>query len=197
MFEFLASTTATKLKQINPDETAPHDVLVFGFTIFFNLLFTFLCLIVFGVLLGVFGTVIQVGFAFMLVRILTGGAHLDASLPCSLMSTTFILLFTYMPTNSFFIYGAFILTLIALFRYAPYYEDHQVKHSDEWERKKKRAAFGAVIIYMLAFMLFHHAAFIHGAFLQALLLTPAGIMFTHKLNVLLSIKGGDSHEKSN
>ncbi|MBU8908749.1 accessory gene regulator ArgB-like protein [Desertibacillus haloalkaliphilus] len=186
MFERWAMACADHIKKSNPDETEPHDILVFGFTIVINLLFTFLLALVLGALLGVLALTLQVILSFMLLRVLTGGAHLESSLACSIASLFLISAFVWLPVSPWLMYVYFISTIILIVLYAPYYEPHQVQHSTEWERKKKYAAIGSVCMGMLIYLLFGQPGFVFGSLLQALLLTPASITLTYKLNTLIN-----------
>lgn len=195
MFEKWAIAFADIIKKANPEETEPHDVLVFGFTILFNLFFTTLLILSFGWILGVPFLTLQVMVSFMVVRLLTGGAHLDQSLACSITSLLFVLVFVIIPTSPILVGCYFLITLLLIFKYAPYYEPHQVKHSIEWERKKKTLAILWVIFSVVMYYIFKLEGLILGSLLQALLVTPAGIKFTHKLNRILT-KGGEPYEKN-
>ncbi|WP_100405820.1 accessory gene regulator ArgB-like protein [Bacillus solitudinis] len=195
MFERWALVFADFIKKANPDETEPHDVLVFGFTILFNLLFTFTLIIMSGWLLDIPFLTLQVAFSFMLLRILTGGAHLEHSLACSLTSFSLLFVFVWLPVSNILITIYITIILINLLCFAPYYETHQVKHSAKWERKKKLVALLWVLISLVIYFLYDQTGLVIGALLQALLLTPAGIKLTHKLNTFSS-KGGEIHEKN-
>ncbi|MBP3040541.1 accessory gene regulator B family protein [Bacillaceae bacterium Marseille-Q3522] len=182
MFEKWAVSFATLIKKMNPEETEPIDVLVFGFTIVFNLLFTFTAIFIIAWFLGVPWTAMQVAVSFMLLRILTGGAHLDRSLACSLISTTLIILCVFLPVSTLSITIYFVITLLLLIRFAPYYEVHQLQHSLQWEQKKKRLALLCSVFALLLYVIFSLPGFVFGGMLQALLLTPPGIHFMHRLN---------------
>ncbi|MGO4890614.1 accessory gene regulator ArgB-like protein [Anaerobacillus sp. MEB173] len=185
MFEKWAIVFANQIKKSNPDETEQHDVLVFGFTILFNLLFTFVLVLVFGALLGALGLLLQVTISFMLLRVLTGGAHFDDSLTCSIMTLALVIAFILLPSFPLLMYVYFIITIGLLLLYAPYYEPHQLQHSKEWERKKKYAAILCVCISMVIYQLFGQPGFVFGSLLQALLLTPVSINCTYKFNTAL------------
>nr|WP_025027086.1 accessory gene regulator B family protein [Caldalkalibacillus mannanilyticus] len=103
MFEKWAVAFADHIKKTNPDETEPHDVLVFGFTILFNLMFTFFFVFLLGWILGVPLLSLQVAVSFTLLRILTGGAHLDQSLACSITSLILVLTFVWLPASSVYV----------------------------------------------------------------------------------------------
>ncbi|WP_141432626.1 accessory gene regulator ArgB-like protein [Bacillus sp. 03113] len=195
MFEKWAILLANRIKEINPEETAPHDVLVFGFTIILNLLFTFFLLFFTGWLLGKPFIIVQVTLSFLLLRMLTGGSHLTASLACSIMSLLFILSISYLPINTPLIITYSVLSFFFLLQYAPFYESHQVIHSKEWERKKKLLSLFLIFIASGLYFIFHLPGFVLGAFLQSLLLTPIGINFIYFLDRKAS-KGGDQIEKS-
>ncbi|WP_183040992.1 accessory gene regulator B family protein [Salipaludibacillus neizhouensis] len=195
MFERWAILFADLIKRINPDETDSVEVLVFGFTIIFNLLFTFLLLFITGFLLDHLFILLQVAVSFMVLRMLTGGAHLDHSLACSLTSILIILAFSFFPISSILIYTYLIIIVLLVIIYAPYYEPHQVTHSKEWEFKKKQLAYLWLALSLLFFHFFHQPGLILGALLQSLLLTPYGINFISKINIL-TLKGGDNHEKN-
>lgn len=195
MFEKWAVALADQIKKINPEETEPHDVLVFGFTILLNLLFTFLLLLIAGWLIGAPLLTVEVTLSFMILRILTGGAHLDRSIACSITTMILVLTFVWLPVSPVLLFCYFVVSLILIVRFAPYYEPHQVKHSEQWEQKKKRTAILWVILAFIIYYFFSIPGFVFGAVLQALLLTPVGIRFTHKLNDL-AIKGGEYYEKS-
>ncbi|MEJ9150713.1 accessory gene regulator ArgB-like protein [Bacillus smithii] len=195
MFEKWAVALADQIKKINPEETEPHDVLVFGFTILFNLLFTFLLLLIVGWIIGVPLLTVEVTLSFMILRILTGGAHLDRSIACSITSSLLVLTFVWLPVSPILLFCYFVASLLLIARFAPYYEPHQIKHSKQWEQKKKRAAILWVIFTFVIYYIFSSPGFVFGALLQALLLTPAGIKFIHKLNNF-TMKGGEYYEKS-
>lgn len=195
MFEKWAIAAANQLKKVNPEETEPHDVLVFGFTILFNLLFTFTLIIILGAFLGVPLVALQVTLSFMLLRILTGGAHLEQSLACSITSIILIFAFVWFPHSPMFIYSYFIVSILILILFAPYYEPHQVKHSKQWEKKKKALALLWTSAAMLIYFFFQQPGFLLGTFLQALMLTPVGITLTHMLNTM-TMKGGEYNEKN-
>ena len=184
MFEKWAILAADKMKKVNPEETAPHDVLVFGFTILFNLFFTFLILLIASFLLNITLLALQIFFSFMILRILTGGAHFDESLLCSLSSIIFILLIAFIPVHSPLIHIYFITTVVLIIFFAPYYERDQVVHSKQWEQKKKPVALLWVTLCYLFYHLSGASGFLIGALLQAFLLTPVSIRVTHKLNKL-------------
>lgn len=184
MFEKWAVAAANKIKEANPDETAPHDVLVFGFTILFNLFFTFFILLLLGFLFHIPFLVVQIFFSFIIVRILTGGSHFDQSLACSFVSIIFILLIIWLPISFASICLYFVLTVILILKYAPYYEAHQVVHSKAWEQKKKMFALLWVTFTFIFYFLTGLYGFVLGAILQALLLTPVSISVTHKLNTI-------------
>ncbi|MCD8502417.1 MAG: accessory gene regulator B family protein [Bacillaceae bacterium] len=190
MFERWAVIFAHKVKEANPEETEPHDVLVFGFTILFNLFFTSFLILLFGWILGVGLLTLQVMVSFMFIRLLTGGAHLDHSLACSITSLIIITIFVRLSVNTSLVTMYFMITLIFLLRYAPYYEPHQLKHSKDWERKKKVVAILWVVLSGIAFYFFNVSGFVIGALIQSLLVTPIGIGLTHKLNKFLP-KGGE------
>ncbi|MET3505407.1 accessory gene regulator ArgB-like protein [Halalkalibacter oceani] len=194
MIEKWAIIAANKIKQMNPEETAPHDVLVFGFTIFINLFITFSLIIVAGFLLGKPLLSLQIAVGFMTLRILTGGAHLDRSLACSINSLCLVVLFLWLPITNGLILVYAAIALLLIVRFAPYYEPHQMKHSAEWEAKKKKAAIGCVGLSLILFFTLQTPGFVTGALLQALLLTPFGISATHKLNTFTN-KGGEYLEK--
>ncbi|MBE3571183.1 MAG: accessory gene regulator B family protein [Bacillales bacterium] len=195
MFEKWAVALADQIKKINPEETEPHDVLVFGFTILFNLLFTFLLLLIVGWIIGVPLLTVEVALSFMILRILTGGAHLDRSIACSITSSILVLAFVWLPVSPILLFCYFVVSLLLIARFAPYYEPHQIKHSKQWEQKKKRASILWVIFTFIIYYIFSSPGFVFGALLQALLLTPAGIKFIHKLNNF-TMKGGEYYEKS-
>lgn len=195
MFEKWAVAAANYIKQANPEETEPHDVLVFGFTILFNILFSLTILLLIGWALGSAWLILQIALSFMIVRIFTGGAHLDHSLGCAIVSISYILLAMLLPTSPLFMYIYFGFSLLLILYYAPYYEPHQLKHSPEWERKKKTVATLWVIISLIIYQLLLQPGVLLGALLQALSLTPGGITITHKLNRLF-LKGGEIHEKN-
>ncbi|MEK3889896.1 accessory gene regulator ArgB-like protein [Bacillus sp. FSL K6-3431] len=194
MFEKWAITLANQIKKMNPEETAPHDVLVFGFTILFNLVSTIILLIVTGWLLGIFLITLQVGLSFMILRMLSGGAHLDHSLACSITSLIVIVACAWLPASPSMVYSYIVISIVLVLRYAPYYEKHQMKHSLLWERKKKRAAIIWLALSLVIYEYFGQPGFVFGAFLQAGLLTPIGITFIHKLNAIV-MKGGEGVEK--
>lgn len=195
MFEKWAIAFATKIKEANPEETEPLDVLVFGFTIMFNLLFTFCLIMLTGWMIGMPLVVLQVFLSFMLIRILTGGNHLDQSLACSIMSFLLVFIFIWLPVSPILIAIYFIISLFCIIRYAPYYEADQVKHSKEWEQKKKRTAIIWIFVSLSIYLLFSQPGFLFGVLLQALLLTPAGLAITGKINMFIT-KGGEKDEKN-
>ena len=195
MFEKWAETLAVKIKQFNPEETAPVDVLIFGLTIMLNLLFTISLIMIVGLVLGVPWLMAQITISFTLLRILTGGAHLDRSLACSLTSMSFIILIALLPNTKVLVSLYFLLSFLLLLRYAPYYEEHQLVHSKQWEQKKKVIASLWVFTAMVLFHLFDQHGFILGALLQTFLLTPVGINLTHNLNTITS-KGGVQREEN-
>jgi|GEM_PF-3148427 len=194
MFEKWAISFANYIKQVNPEETEPHDVLVYGFTILFNLLFTFLCIFSIGWALGVPFLAVQVAVSFTILRILTGGAHLDQSLACSLTSFVLIFLFILLPQDPYIIWGTGIIGFLFILMFAPYYEEHQLKHSKKWEMKKKLVAVLWVIAAFTMYMLFSHQGYLSGVFLQGLMLTPYGIKITHRFNKMIT-NGGERNEK--
>jgi len=194
MIEQWAISTATKIRSLNPEETAPQDVLVFGLTILLNLFFTCTLILLTSLFLGKTMLAIQVTLSFMVLRILTGGAHLDRSLACSLNSLCLILVFLYIPVSSTLMILYAIVSLVLMLRYAPYYEAHQLRHSEQWETKKKRAALGWVLLAVVLYYVGQAPGFLLGSLLQAVLLTPLGISCTHKLNTLTN-KGGESVEE--
>ncbi|MBO0996039.1 accessory gene regulator ArgB-like protein [Bacillus sp. SD088] len=198
MFEKWAIAFADRIKRANPEETAPHDVLVFGFTIIFNLLFTVLLIMVVGWLLNAYFLILQVGLSFMILRILTGGAHLHQSLACSITSLLLLATIIWVPEKDTYIFGYWLLSLFLIIKFAPYYEEHQLKHSAQWERKKKISALVWLLLALCFYLYFGHTGFIFGALLQALLLTPMGIKFIHSLDHLVNqyFKGGDKSEKA-
>lgn len=195
MFEKWAMFAAEQIKAANPEETAPMDVLVFGLTIMFNIIFTVTIIMGIGWLLGVPSLLAQITISFMLARILTGGAHLDRSLACSLTSISLIILASLLPVTPFLIYAYVCLSLILLLRFAPYYEADQLRHSQAWENKKKATAILWVLFTLAAYRFLGMEGLVLGVFLQALLLTPAGIAVTHKLNNLI-VQGGERSEKN-
>lgn len=195
MVEKLAVKTAKKIKQANPEETEPLDVLIFGFTIFYNLLLTWLLILTLGLAAGAFWLAAQIALSFMVLRILTGGAHLDQSFACTSATALLVFSFVFFPESPVFIYTALAVGLVCIVFYAPYYEPHQLVHSQKWERKKKYAAVLWVMISLLIYMLTGMPGFIKGVLLQALMLTPPGIYFTHALNSFTR-KGGENHEKN-
>lgn len=194
MIEKWAIIAANKIKHMNPEETAPHDVLVFGFTIFINLFITFSLIIIAGFLFGKPLLSLQIAVGFMTLRILTGGAHLDRSLACSINSLCLVALFLWLPVTNTLILIYAAISLLLIIRFAPYYEPHQMKHSAEWEAKKKKAALACIVLSPVLFFTLQTPGFVTGALLQALLLTPIGIAATHKLNTFTN-KGGDYLEK--
>ncbi|WP_088104341.1 accessory gene regulator ArgB-like protein [Halalkalibacter urbisdiaboli] len=196
MIEQFATKAAHKIKNMNPEETAPLDVLIFGFTILLNLVVTLSLILVTSLLLGKMLLAVQITLAFMVLRILTGGAHLDQSFACSLNSVCLVIAFLWLPVSQPFMLGYAALTLLFIISYAPYYEPHQMKHSAKWERKKKRVALVFVVASVGLYYGLAFPGFLIGCFLQALLLTPVGISFTHRLNQLTT-KGGELHEEGN
>lgn len=196
MIENMAVAAANKIKKINPDETAPHDVLVFGLTILINLMITFFLIAITGFILGKLALAMQVTLSFIIVRILTGGAHLDRSFACSINSLCLVIAILWIPISTELVLAYMIITILFLLRFAPYYEPHQMKHSEQWERKKKSLALIWVFISLTLYILFDIPGFLIGSFLQAILLTPFAIKFTHKLNSIIS-KGGENDEKRN
>ncbi|MBP1915912.1 accessory gene regulator B [Lederbergia galactosidilyticus] len=198
MFEKWAVVFADRLKRVNPQETAPHDVLVFGFTIIFNLLFTILLIMVVGWILNAYILILQVGLSFMILRILTGGAHLQQSLACSITSLLLLTTIIWIPGKEIYIFFYWVLSLFLILKFAPYYEEHQLKHSAQWERKKKIFAFVWLLIALCFYLYLEQEGFIIGAFLQALLLTPIGIKSIRGLDHILIqlFKGGDKSEKT-
>lgn len=195
MFERWAIVFADQLKKVNPEETEPHDVLVFGFTILFNLLFTFLFILIIAIFLGIPFLALQVTLSFMLLRIFTGGPHLEKSLACSITSIVIILAFVFLPHSPVFIFSYFAISMLIIIRYAPYYEPHQLRHSDQWEKKKKRLALIWTGVTVLIYLFFNQNGFLLGTFLQTLMLTPIGIRLTHLLNKV-TLKGGEYYEKN-
>ncbi|MCM3716159.1 accessory gene regulator B family protein [Alkalihalobacillus oceani] len=194
MIEHWATLAASKIKNMNPEETAPHDVLVFGFTILINLFITFSLILLAGFLFGKTWLAFQVALSFMVIRILTGGAHLDRSLACSINSLCLVVLFLWLPITNALILVYAAVAFLLIIRFAPYYEPHQMKHSAEWEAKKKKAALACIVLFPVLFFTLQTPGFVTGALLQALLLTPFGISATHKLNTFTN-KGGDYLEK--
>lgn len=198
MFEKWAIAFADQIKRANPEETAPHDVLVFGFTIIFNLLFTVLLIMVVGWILDAYFLILQVGLSFMILRILTGGAHLHQSLACSITSLLLLAAIIWVPEKNIYIYCYWLFSLLLILKFAPYYEEHQLKHSAQWERKKKIFALVWLLLALIFYLYLGQAGFIFGALLQALLLTPMGIKSIHALDHIVNqlFKGGDKSEKT-
>lgn len=184
MFEKWAIQFANLIKRVNPDETDSVEVLVFGFTILFNLSFVFLLLFVTGLLLGYPFYLLQVALSFMVLRMLTGGAHLDNSLACSITSILVIVGVTLLPVFLVLVYMYLIIIILSIIFYAPYYEPHQVIHSKEWELKKKHVAFLWILISLLFFHFFNQPGLILGSLLQSLMLTPYGITLIHQINIV-------------
>ncbi|WP_416147418.1 accessory gene regulator ArgB-like protein [Salipaludibacillus sp. HK11] len=191
----LAKITAIRIKEANPEETEPLDVLIFGFTVIYNLIITWILIFLLGWLLGIFWLTIQVALSFMFMRMLTGGAHLQQSFACSLVTVVLICSVVFLPSSSMFIYAYFSLSLILLSIFAPFYERHQLVHSKQWEQKKKRFAMLWVIFSLFIYVLTDEVGFVLGVLLQAVMLTPPGIVFTHALNSF-SQKGGELDEKN-
>ncbi len=190
MIENLAIRTANLVKNMNPDETESHDILVFGFTLFYNLFITISLIFLVSIPLGKLSLALQVTIAFMLVRILTGGAHFDRSFVCTLSSLIFIIVALYLPSSPIFIYSVSITSFILIILFSPYYESHQLKHSKQWERKKKVTALLLIIIATLIYSIFGVHGFLTGVFLQSLLITPISVFLFHKLNDFICKGGG-------
>lgn len=159
MFEKWAVALADQIKKINPEETEPHDVLVFGFTILFNLLFTFLLLLIVGWIIGVPLLTVEVTLSFMILRILTGGAHLDRSIACSITSSLLVLTFVWLPVSPILLFCYFVVSLLLIARFAPYYEPHQIKHSKQWEQKKETCCHIVGYLYLCHLLYFFRARF--------------------------------------
>ncbi|GIN70600.1 hypothetical protein J14TS2_10750 [Bacillus sp. J14TS2] len=198
MIEKWAISLANQIKKANPEETAPLDVLVFGFTIIINLLLTGFLIALAGWVLNAFYLILQVGVSFMILRILTGGAHLNQSIACAVTSLILLISMVLLPVNDIYVYSYWLLSLLLILKYAPYYEEHQLKHSAQWEKKKKIFA----IVWLTASLAFYlwlgQSGFIFGALLQGILLTPLGIKTIHTLDhfINLHFKGGDKNEKA-
>ncbi|MCJ7842446.1 accessory gene regulator B family protein [Lederbergia sp. NSJ-179] len=198
MFEKWAIAFADQIKKANPEETAPQDVLVFGFTIIFNLLFTLLLVMVAGWLLDATFIILQIGISFMILRILSGGAHLNQSLTCSIASLLLMVALLWLPQKDIYVYSYWFISLLLILKFAPYYEEHQLKHSAQWERKKKAFALVWLLISLLFSVYFGQTGFVSGALLQAVLLTPMGIKSIHTLDHIVSkfSQGGEKGEKT-
>ncbi|KRG12111.1 hypothetical protein ACA30_20375 [Virgibacillus soli] len=198
MFEKWVIGLANQIKKANPEETAPHDVLVFGFTLIFNLLFTILLIAMAGWVLNAFFLILQVGLSFMILRILTGGAHLNQSVACSLASLLLLIAIILLPINKVYLSFYWLLSLLLILKYAPYYEEHQLKHSAQWEAKKKGLAIVWIVVSLVIYLTLGQTGFIFGGLLQAILLTPIGIKSIHALDQIINrcFKGGDESEKA-
>ncbi|WP_248562246.1 accessory gene regulator B family protein [Niallia sp. NCCP-28] len=187
--ERYAIILADKIKRINPEETAPKDILVFGFTIIINLLITLVFLLFFSLLVGKTMEMFMIALSFMIMRMLTGGPHLHHALACSICSTILILIGTYLPdgTTAIFIYA--LSSLFLYIRYLPYYEKDQVVHSKEWEKKKKRFALLFLFLSFIFSVIFQNNIFLIGAFLQGVTSLPFMIQSIYKINSLLRVNG--------
>jgi len=191
--ERYANILANKIKQMNPEETAPKDVLIFGFTIIINLLITLIVLLVFSFLFGKVLEIFIIAFSFMIMRMLTGGPHLNHPLACSICSTLLILAGSYLPTGNTAIFIYALSSVFLYIRYSPYYEKGQVVHAKEWEQKKKTIALLFLFLSFLCSIIFHINYFLIGSFLQAVTLYPLMVGSIHKINLLF--KGGDLNEE--
>lgn len=194
MVERYAIVLADKIKQMNPEETAPKDILVFGFTIVMNLVITLVFLLFFSLLVGKTMEMFMIALSFMIMRMLTGGPHLNQALACSICSTIIILIGAYLPdgTRVMFIYAAYSVFLYI--KYLPYYEKNQVVHTKEWEQKKKRIALFFLFLSFLCSIIFQMQFFLIGALLQGVTSLPFMIKSIYKINGLF--RGGEINEKS-
>ncbi|QKS70592.1 accessory gene regulator B family protein [Paenalkalicoccus suaedae] len=175
----LAHAIAIRVKDANPDDTEPIDVLTFGFILMLNLLVTWGLLIGFAIALQEIILIMATGVSFMIIRIFTGGAHFSTAIACTLVSVGFIVGVSFLPAAPI-IYT--ILAFVCVLSYAPYYEEDQVVHSQAWERKKKLVGVLWIIIASSVALLFDFHALVHGVFLQGVLLTPIGTRLILTLN---------------
>ncbi|MFT8323182.1 MAG: accessory gene regulator B family protein [Bacillus sp. (in: firmicutes)] len=194
MIERYAVVLAGKIKKWNPEETAPQDVLIFGFTIMLNLFSTMLLLFVAGFIIGKPFEVVAIAVSFMVMRLLTGGPHFNNAIVCSLCSTLLMIVGDYLPITYKTLIFYTIAAVFLFVRYAPFYEPDQVVHTKSWERKKKNLAFCLLGFSSLLAFVFHFHVFLIGVFLQSVTIIPFVIKCIHRLND--GLKGGEKYEKS-
>ncbi|MGP7817066.1 accessory gene regulator B family protein [Niallia sp. 01092] len=194
MIERYAVVFADKIKKSNPDETAPHDVLVFGFIIVFNIIMTTLLLTAVGFIIGKPFYILAIAFAFMSMRLLTGGPHLNHAFACSLGSTLFMVIGSFLSVHIISVIFYAVCAFYLYIRYAPFYEQDQVVHAISWEKKKKNFALCILFMSSLLAVFFDYPAFLIGAYLQSITIIPFMIKGIHRMNDVL--KGGDKFEES-
>ncbi|MED3646667.1 accessory gene regulator B family protein [Halalkalibacterium halodurans] len=196
MLERLALTLAHQVKALNAEETESVEVLTFGFTIILHYLFTLLLVLAVGLLHGEIWLFLQIALSFTFMRVLTGGAHLDHSIGCTLLSVLFITAISWVPfanNYAWILYG--ISGGLLIWKYAPYYEAHQVVHTEHWERRKKRIAYILIVLFIILAMFMSAQGLVLGVLLQGGLLTPIGLKVTRQLNRFI-LKGGETNEEN-
>jgi accessory gene regulator B len=153
------------------------EVLHFALLSLFNTGLTLGLLILAGILVGQLLPLLLLAFPFAVLRMLTGGAHLSSSLLCSFITVLVFTAFSFVQLQTSFSFLLTILTFWSVWIYAPFLEDYQQQKTEQKKKTFKQFA----LIWITASFFIHWMggpeAFLLGAFIQSITLTPGGIRF--------------------
>ncbi|AMA74272.1 hypothetical protein ACH33_16635 [Aneurinibacillus sp. XH2] len=186
----LAHRLAVYLKD-KSGHPASVAVLQFGIEGFLHTLVTMLVLAVVAIVTGQSRDVLFLVLGFSGLRLLTGGAHVESGLGCTLVSVTILVGSSYIPVSLWtgLLLCVLSLWLIEVYSYylEPYQSTRPLKHKDKF-KVLARIWLGLGFI----FSFFESSRpFAIGLMLQALSVTPYGVRLVHSLNRLFG-KGGES-----
>lgn len=101
MIEHLSNRLATKLKEINPEETASVEVMSFALQGILHNTLTFMTALIGGMMLGQFWETFLAVIFFMALRLISGGFHFKSALACFIVSASvFIVIPMFEPNNN-------------------------------------------------------------------------------------------------
>lgn len=119
MIDTLATRIATRIKASNPDDTASIDVLKYGLILVINFMLILLLTVIAGLCLGNLPDVLTSFVAFVLLRSVSGGAHLNSALGCVFVSTGIAVLPSFIHLQAFQLHSVILLSCLLIIIYAP------------------------------------------------------------------------------
>ncbi|MFF2909933.1 accessory gene regulator ArgB-like protein [Paenibacillus sp. NPDC057934] len=144
--ESLATKIAIKIKNSNPEETYSVDVMKYSLGIILNTSFVFLVSMLLGYLSGRFTETLVLFFAFITLRLCSGGYHFQTARSCNIVS---ILIFTITPhlsnysNHTLLIINVFCLIIMILFSPTP---DRNTQIPIRWYPYLKAASISLVLL---------------------------------------------------
>jgi len=119
MIESMALRLAQRLKNAEPEGTASVEVMKYSLVILLNLFFTILVIGLAGAITGKFGQTMLGLSAFMVLKFVSGGAHLRTALQCSVLSVVCVVAVPHIPLTDTWTQAVIVVSAVLLLLFAP------------------------------------------------------------------------------